>query len=101
MSGPVNRRLMIAFDLMCPGIGHITVGWRKSGVAGLVVFLGAVFALCRYTVVPFWNLLQAALSGAETLPEKPFRLIPIFLSLGISLLDWLILLFDGIFRGRK
>ena len=102
MDGPVNRKLMIAFDLMCPGVGHIVVGWRWGGLAGLTVFLAAVTVLCCHTVVPFWNLLQSLLNGAEELPERPFRMIPIFSSLGVSLLDWLILLFDGIFRkGRR
>lgn len=101
MKHPVNRKTMIIFDLMCPGVGHIVVGWWKSGLAGLFFFLGAVFALCLYTVVPFWRLLQAALNDSEMLPEDNFRPVPIFLSLGLSLLVWLVLFFDGLFRGRK
>ena len=101
MDRPVKRRLMYAFDLLCPGIGHLIVKRYWLGSAGLIVFLLSLIAFCYFTIVPFWELLQALLNDAEYIPEHPFKPILILSSVGISILDWLILLLDGLFRPVK
>ena len=101
MDRSAKRKTMFLLDFICPGIGHIAVRRYITGAAGLIVFTGAVIALCFFTIVPLMDLIDALLKDAGEIPEQPFRPVPILISLGICILDWIVLILDGSLRPLK